>query len=93
MIGPPVIPSASALLLRTLISQNEEALRGLRQMPPSDWESPSGRQHLMVVQELREQTVLLNERLAVCLAHPLPPRPRRSWRDIPPSISGRSLPG
>ncbi|MBN8987439.1 MAG: hypothetical protein J0H42_04285 [Rhizobiales bacterium] len=77
---------ASPHLLRVLVRQNEEALRGLHRMPPADVDSAAGRQHWMTVDELRAQTILLCERLDRFMRDPPPPRKRKSWRDIlPPS--------
>lgn len=81
---------ASVHLLRLLVRQNEEALRRFRSMPPLDWESPNGRQHLMSVQELRDQSVLLNERLEWLASNPSPPRRRRTWRDLAPAAHATS---
>lgn len=83
-------PAASPHLLRLLIRQNEESLRGFRGMPPQDWESKAGRQHLMIVQDLRTQTVALNERLQWLADNPPAPRPRRTWRDLVPAVPSAS---
>ena len=75
---------ASPQLLRILLRQNQEALRGLRNMPPADRNSPLGREQLMLVDELQDQTMRLSERLDWLSRNPPPPRRRRSWRDLKP---------
>lgn len=79
--------TASPQLLRVLIRQNEESLRGMRANPPADVDSPTGRAFRMTVDQLREQTITLNERLADALAFPVPKPRGRTWRDIPPAGS------
>ncbi len=73
---------ASPQLVRILIRQNEEALRGLRAAPPSDVNGPAGQRHRMTLDELFAQTEVLRERLEFLLRQPAQPRTPRSYRDI-----------
>lgn len=69
--------AASVQLLRVLVRQNQEALRGLHAMPPADVDSALGRRHLMTIDELVEQTALMNERLDFLARNP-PAQRRRA---------------
>lgn len=75
---------ASYHLVRLLVQQNEEALRGLRARPPSDLQGPAGQRHRMTLDELAEQTRLLRERLEYLASEPVEPRQRRTYHDIQP---------
>ena len=55
MTGPREITPASPALLRLLVRQNEEALAGLRQAPPSDQAGAQGRQRRLTIEELADQ--------------------------------------
>lgn len=80
--GKREIGEASLQLLRILVRQNQDALRGLHAMPPADVDSAAGRRHLMTIDELVEQTAQLNERLDFLIRNPPAQRRRRSWRDV-----------
>lgn len=79
---------ATPQLVRILIRQNEEALRGLRAAPPSDVNGPADQRHRMTIEEMFAQTEILRERLEFLLRQPQERRTPRSYRDIDPRPTG-----